>query len=329
MNAEREPARSRFLPAFVLIPILAAMAGLFAGSYSFAMAHPTPHRVPIGVVDEAPAVDPFLTRLDAGLSTQLEEHRFATRDAAVAAVERQHIFAVLQAGPGGRGVTLELVPAAGASVARVLAAAAPGAAAQAGVPLTVTSLKPLQPGDPQGLAIFYITLAAIIIGFVGSGQLSLHAPALRPLERIAAIVAFSVLGGFAICAVVDWGLHVLRLPFWESWGILTLTMVTSALVFTMFHILCGRWAILPTWALMVLLGNPSSGGAVSWPLLPQPLGAIGRWLPPGASVNAQHNAIYFYGHQYAFPFLVLIGWALLAVVVFWTWRYRSRPRTSS
>ncbi|MFF3564495.1 ABC transporter permease [Streptomyces sp. NPDC002574] len=325
MNAERESVCSRFLPALVLIPILAAMAGLFAGSYSFAMAHPTPHRVPVGVVDDAPAVGSFVSRLDAGLSTQLEERRFATRAAAVAAVERQHIFAVLQAGPGGRGVTLELVPAAGASVARVLATAAPGAAAQAGVPLTVTSLKPLQPGDPQGLAIFYITLAAIIVGFVGSGQLTAHAPDLRPLERLAAIVAFSALGGFAICAVVDWGLDVLHLPFWESWGILTLTMVTSALVFTMFHILCGRWAILPTWALMVLLGNPSSGGAVSWPLLPQPLGTIGRWLPPGASVNAQHNAIYFYGHQYAFPFLVLIGWALLAAAVFWIQRFRRRP----
>ncbi|MFD3453332.1 ABC transporter permease [Streptomyces sp. NPDC058691] len=325
MNKLSEFAHSRFRPALVLVPILAAMAGLFAGSYSFAMAHPTPHRVPIAVVNESPAVRTFASGLDAGLSTQLEERPFATRAAAVEAVEQQHVFAVLQAGPGGKGVALELVPAAGASVARVLAAAAPAAAAQARVPLTLTSLKPLQPGDPQGLAIFYISLAAVIIGFVGAGQLTVHAPDLRPLERLAAILAYSVLGGFAICAVVDWGLHVLRLPFWESWGILSMTMVTSALVFTMFHILCGRWAILPTWALMVLLGNPSSGGAVSWPLLPQPLGAVGRWLPPGASVNAQHNAIYFYGHQYAFPFLVLTGWAALAAAVFWTWRRRRYP----
>jgi hypothetical protein len=73
---------------------------------------------------------------------------------------------------------------------------------------------------------------------------------------------------------------------------------------------------------MVLLGNPSSGGAVSWPLLPSLLGHIGRWLPPGASVNAQHTAVYYQGHQFVFPYLVLAGWALLSCTVFWVWRHR-------
>jgi hypothetical protein len=79
---------------------------------------------------------------------------------------------------------------------------------------------------------------------------------------------------------------------------------------------------LPTWGLMVLLGNPSSGGAVSWPLLPSLLGHIGRWLPPGASVNALHTAVYFRDAQHAFPYLVLLGWALASTVIFWVWRNR-------
>ncbi|HLL33127.1 MAG TPA: ABC transporter permease, partial [Streptomyces sp.] len=101
-----------------------------------------------------------------------------------------------------------------------------------------------------------------------------------------------------------------------------LTMFTSGMVFTMFNTLIGRWAMLPTWGVMVLVGNPSSGGAVSWPLLPSVLGAIGRWLPPGASVNAQHTAVYFPGHQHALPFLVLTGWALLSCGVFLNWSHR-------
>jgi hypothetical protein len=316
---------SRFRPALVIVLLLAVGAGLFAGSYSFAMAHPTPHHVPVGVVDDSPELRKFVARMDSGLSTQLEQRRFATRAGAVAAVDRQHVFAVLQTSRGGQGVSLDLVPAAGASVARVLAAAAPGAAAEAGVRLTLGNLKPLQPGDPQGLAIFYITLAAVIVGFLGAVQLTVHASDLRPLERFLTIVTYSVLGSLSIVAMVDWGLHVLRLPFPESWGILTLTMVTSALVFTAFYMLFGRWAILPTWLLMVLLGNPSSGGAVSWLLLPEPLGAVGRWLPPGASVNAQHNAIYFPDNQYAFPYLVLFGWAVVAAAVSWIWRRRRYP----
>jgi hypothetical protein len=90
----------------------------------------------------------------------------------------------------------------------------------------------------------------------------------------------------------------------------------------MFNTLFGRWAMIPTWGLMVLLGNPSSGGAVSWPLLPSVLGRIGRWLPPGGSVNAQHTAVYFGGYQHVFPFLVLTAWALLSTTIFWVWRHR-------
>jgi hypothetical protein len=61
---------------------------------------------------------------------------------------------------------------------------------------------------------------------------------------------------------------------------------------------------------------------VSWPLLPSALGAIGRWLPPGASVNAQHTAVYFPGHQHVLPFLVLAGWSLLSCGVFLNWSHR-------
>jgi len=189
----------------------------------------------------------------------------------------------------------------------------------------------MQSGDPQGLALFYISLAAVIVGFMGAIQLSVHARSLNPTERIAFTAAYALLGGFTIYAVVDLMLGVVRMPFPQSWLTLALTMFTSGMVFTMFNTLMGRWAILPTWVVMVLVGNPSSGGAVSWPLLPSPLGEIGRWLPPGASVNAQHTAVYFAGHQHPFPYLVLAGWAVAGTAVFWTWRHRhpgGRERTA-
>lgn len=39
-------------------------------------------------------------------------------------------------------------------------------------------------------------------------------------------------------------------------------------------ILIGRWAIVPTYLLFVVLGNSSSRGAVSPPLLPEPFGFL-------------------------------------------------------
>ncbi|MDT3396138.1 ABC transporter permease [Streptomyces sp. B1866] len=320
---------SPFLPATVLLLIVSAAAGLFAGSYTYAFANPTPHDIPTAVVgDGGGRGRAFVDGMEKALDASLKTRAYDSYGQARRAVEEQNAFAVLRTDGGGGGggarpeVRMDVAGAAGAQVAQVLTDTAPKVAREVGVRVRIHDIKPLQKGDPRGLALFYISLAAVIVGFIGATQLSVHARALNPAERIAFTAAYALLGGFTIAAVVDWGLGAVDLPFAESWLILALTMFTSGMVFTMFNTLVGRWAILPTWGLMVMLGNPSSGGAVSWPLLPSPLGLIGRWLPPGASVNAQHTAVYFGGYQHAFPFLVLGGWSLVACAVFWTWRHR-------
>ncbi|NGO74616.1 ABC transporter permease [Streptomyces sp. YC504] len=312
-----------FLPATVLLFILAAAAGLFAGSYTYSMANPTPRHIPTAVVGawDSGRSEQFVAGMEKALNASLELKPYADGKAAREAVDDQRVFAVLQHGNGDR-VTLDVAGASGSSVAQLLQQAAPKVGKQVGVPVTVRDIKPMQPGDPRGLAIFYISLAAVIIGFVGAIQLSVHARDLNPTERIGFTAAYALLGGFTIAAVVDWLLDAVDLPFVQSWLILALTMFTSGMVFTMFNTLFGRWAMIPTWGLMVLIGNPSSGGAVSWPLLPSPLGILGQWLPPGASVNAQHTAVYFAGHQHVFPYLVLGAWAVVSSAVFWTWRHR-------
>ncbi|MEV0993991.1 ABC transporter permease [Nonomuraea sp. NPDC050202] len=320
---------SPYFPATVIVLILAAAAGLFAGSYTYAMADPAPHRVPVAVVGvshETVRGRAFAAGLEQALDASLALSFGSSFEQAVQAVEEQRVFGVIAV--RGDHVTLNVSSASGASVAQLLTEAAPKVAPRVGVRLTVRDIKPLQRGDPRGLALFYITLAAVVIGFIGAAQLSVNADALAAGERIAFTLAYAALGALSIVAVVDWGLGALDLPLLESWFILALTMFASGMVFTMFNTLVRRWAMVPTWGLMVLLGNPSSGGAVSWPLLPSPLGEIGRWLPPGASINAQHTAVYFGGHQRPAPFLVLAAWALVSCVVFLIWRDR-HPRGRS
>ncbi|GAA1722143.1 ABC transporter permease [Streptomyces yatensis] len=315
--------RTPFFPATVIVLLISAGAGLFAGSYTFAFANPTPRNIPTAIVttdDDSAVRNQFLTGMEKALNASLKLHPYPSYAKAHWSLEEQRVFAILRA--RDHGVELDVAGAAGATVAQVLSQAGSRVGRASGVPVTVRDLKPLQPGDPRGLAVFYISLAATIIGFLGAIQLSVNAAGLNPAERIGFNVAYAMLGAFSIAAIVDWGLKALQLPFAESWAILALTMFTSGLVFSMFNVLFGRWALLPTWGVMVILGNPSSGGAVSWPLLPSLLGTVGRWLPPGASVNAQHTAIYFPHHQHPFPFLVLGGWSVVSAVVFWTWRHR-------
>ncbi|MFF4623427.1 ABC transporter permease [Nonomuraea jabiensis] len=325
LHSTRDGLR-RIMPAIVITVIVAVAAGLFAGSYSFNLTRPTPHRVPVGTLVHHRVDARFITAWDDRLNTELVVRVYPDEASALRAVDAQEVFALVRNMAGSdHGVALQLVPAAGASVARVLQQQAPAAARTAGVSLHTTALHPLQAGDPQGLAIFYLTLAAVVLGLIGAAQLSAHAGQLRLRETVLAIACYSALGALAICAVVDWMLHVLDLPVVESWAILAFTMFTCGLVFTAFHVLVGRWAILPTWLLLVMVGNPSSGGAVSTSLLPEPTRTLGRWLPPGASVSAQHTAIYFNGHQHITPFLTLAVWCTAAGTTAWVWHRRHPP----
>ncbi|MER5407502.1 ABC transporter permease [Streptomyces sp. NPDC002769] len=315
-------ARTPYLPATVLVFLVSAVAGVFAWSYTYAFANPTPHRVPTAVIGPPDAAHgAFLTGMETALGASLVVHRYPGYAQAREAVEKQTVFAIFDVRQR-RTVTVDVSSASGASVAAVLEQAAQTAGRAVGTDVVVRDIKPNQRGDPRGLAIFYISLAAVVVSFVGAIQLSVHAKELGAGARIAFTVAYSLLGAFAIAAVVDWGLGALELPFVAVWLTLALTMYAASTVFLMFMVLIGRWALIPTWCLTVLIGNPSSGGAVSWPLLPTFLGLVGRWLPTGAAIGAIHTEVYFPGYLHAFPFLVLTGWALASTMVFCLLRHR-------
>ena len=85
----------------------------------------------------------------------------------------------------------------------------------------------------------------------------------------------------------------------------------------------GRWAILPTCLFVVVLGNASSGGAVSPPLLPPAFAFFSSGFPQASTVTALRDAIYFTHHQHARPIAVLATWAILLFAA-WLWVSR-RP----
>jgi hypothetical protein len=105
----------------------------------------------------------------------------------------------------------------------------------------------------------------------------------------------------------------LDLPILEAWGILALQLAAVASFASLMTVLMGRWALVPVWLFFVVLGNSSSGGAVSPPLLPRPLGFVSQWLPSGATVTALRDAVYFRDYQHVRPVAVLVAWAAVLV----------------
>jgi hypothetical protein len=322
--AVRPPHRN----ALVIIGIAAVMGGLFCTAYSLALGRATPHQIGVGLVGR-PAERPALVgALERAAGGGLAFRPYPSARAAEAAIDQQAEYGALVLAPGAPRLLLS--SASGASVARVLGQAAMRASQALGKPLPVVDLHPLPPGDPSGLIEFYATLAASIIGFITVLQLRVHAPGIGLGGWLALILVLAVATGLVLALVVGPLINALPGPFPELWYALGAEVAVAALVCSVLIVLIDRWAIIPAWLLFVILGNTSAGGAVAPPLLPPVYGFIGRFLPPGATVDIIRTAVYFRGYQHAGPFIVQAVWlacalAALLISVRLLGRLPSRP----
>ncbi|MGW7062717.1 hypothetical protein ACWGHM_30000 [Streptomyces sp. NPDC054904] len=78
-----------------------------------------------------------------------------------------------------------------------------------------------------------------------------------------------------------------------------------------------------TIAVVVLFGNPSSGGANGVPYLPAFWRDIGPYLPPRSAYILLRNTIYFDGHGITQALIVLLLLAVPAVARVLLYRFRT------
>jgi hypothetical protein len=151
-------------------------------------------------------------------------------------------------------------------------------------------------------------IAATILGFITMFQLRANVKTLTLGRWLGCLLVLAVIGGAALSFVTGPVLHALQTPFGELWLLTSLQIAVAASFNSTMLVLMHRWAIIPTWVVFILLGNTSSGGAVSASLLPQPFAFLNHALPSGATVSAIHAATYFPESQRPLPFIVLGLW---------------------
>jgi hypothetical protein len=302
----RAATRHPYRTALTIIAITITMASLLVVSYSLALARPVPHHIPAGLVGDAAARPALVARLEAATHGGLAFRRYRSVAEAKRAIDEQRIFAALVLEPPRP--RLLIASAAGSSVARVLQTAGLQIAQRTSPRLSVVDLHPLPAGDPEGLVVFYATLAATILGFITVFQLRTNVPGMSRRDWLVCIAVLAVCGGLVITLATDPVIGALRGPFPELWAAFAAQIATAALFTATMLTLVGRWAMLPTWALLVVLGNPSSGGAVAIPLLPAYDRFLGRFMPNAATVETIRNAVYFRDAQHLEPILTQALW---------------------
>nr|WP_205616103.1 ABC transporter permease [Streptomyces harenosi] len=287
----------------LLVPALVALA-LWA--FAWPAARTAPRDLPVGVAGPAAAaarVERQLTQRDGAF----EVHRYADEAAARAAIEDRTVYGAIVV--TDRGPALLTASAAGPVVAQSLHQAVAQQTSAAGTPLRTVDVVAAPAGDPRGAALGATVLPLTLAGVATGAAVAL--PGLRGVRAVAALTTVSALVGAVAAALAHGWLGVVTGNWWAVAGVFALSTLAASAAVAGLGALLGRPGAVLGGLVLVLLGNPFSGAASAPALLPEPAGAIGQWLPPGAGASLLRSVSFFDGAAAAGPALTLTWWAVL------------------
>ncbi|MFF0584543.1 ABC transporter permease [Streptomyces sp. NPDC003781] len=300
------PAARTMLVVIVMVPVAIAVA-LWA--FAWPNARIAPHDLPVGVAGPAAAAAPLQQQLE-GQDGAFEVHRYDDESAARGAIENRHVYGAVVVTP--QGPKLLTASAAGPVVAQLLSSAV-AHQAPAGSRLQTVDVVAAPEADPRGSVLGSSALPLALAGVAAGSLVTLLG--LRGVRAATALVGAAALVGLAAAAIADSWLGVLTGNWWAEAGALGLMALAAGAAVAGFAALLGRAGIGVGALLVVLLGNPWSGVTSAPELLPEPVGAIGQLLPPGAGGTLLRSVAFFDGSGAGTPIVTLGTWAVLGLLV--------------
>ncbi|MGW0930507.1 hypothetical protein [Streptomyces sp. NPDC002644] len=310
-NPETPPPAPRPAAGKLITVVLGLTALVVAMLVAFALpaVNGGPQDIPIGVTGPARATA-GLERATAG--TEWEVTRYRDAGELTAAVEDREIVGGIAVTPSG--VTLYQATAAAPQAAAALTAMATGAAERQQARLTVEDLAPFPADDPRGAGFSAAALPMVFGGIVPAIVLARLFPT-RTGVRLAGATLFSVAAGFAVAAMLQFGIGSLAGDYWVNALGLSLGIAALALTLLGLEAVFGLPGFGVGAALMMLLANPLSGFASGPHWLPGGWADLGQLLPPGASGSLLRANAFFDGAGATGPALVLAGWVVLGTAL--------------
>ncbi|MFF4787056.1 ABC transporter permease [Streptomyces griseorubiginosus] len=298
-------ATRRLIAVVVLVPLLAALA-LWA--FAWPAARTAPRDLPLGVAGPATATAQ-LEQQFARHEGAFEIHRYADEAAARSAIENRDVYGAVVVTPEGP----ELLTASAASpvVAQLLRQAVTEQATAKGSEVKTIDVVATPASDPRGAALSSSVLPLALAGLVAGAVVTLLG--LRGFRAVAALTVAAALVGVVAAALAHSWLGALTGNWWAEAGTLGLATLAVSAAVAGLAALVGPAGIGAVAFLVMFLGNPFSGAASAPQLLPEPVGAVGQWLPPGASASLLRSVSFFDGAAATGPALTLTWWAVLGL----------------
>ncbi|AZQ33173.1 ABC transporter permease [Streptomyces cyaneochromogenes] len=301
----RNAASRRLVAVVVLVPVLAALA-LWA--FAWPAARTAPRDLPLGVAGPAAAtaqVERQLARQDGAF----EIHRYAGEAAAREAVEDRTVYGAVVV--TAQGPKLLTASAASPTVAQLLQQAVERQAAAAGTEVRTVDVVPAPQTDPRGAALNASVLPLALAGMAAGAAVTLLG--LRGVRAVSALVGAAALIGVITTALAHSWLEVLAGDWWAEAGVFALSTLAVSAAVAGLAALIGPAGIGLVSFVVMFLGNPFSGASSAPQMLPEPVGTIGQWLPPGAGASLLRSVSFFDGAAATGPTLTLAWWAALGL----------------
>ncbi|MFC8985050.1 DUF3533 domain-containing protein [Streptomyces sp. NPDC057115] len=293
-----------------------ALGVLFITSYAGAFHDPRPKEIPLGVVAPAPEAKALVAELK-----KLPGNPVSPRVLGSAEEARQHImerklYGALVIEPDKSSDQLLLASAAGPPAAEALRKAVEQfeAAQQPPRSVAATDIVPVGRGDSLGLSAFYLVVGWCVAGYLCASLLAISfgfrmTSMRQAVIRLAALAVYAIGCGLLGTVVIGPILGAMPGSVVDLWWVGALTVFAVGSVTFGFQGVAGVVGIGLTILIVVIAGNPSSGGVYPYPMLPTFWREIGPALPTGAGVWSTRSIAYFANHAMLGPLLTLAAWA--------------------
>ena len=279
-----------------------------------------PRDLPVVVAGPAPAANAVAERLRTERPGAFDVTTAPDAAAADQALRDRTAYAAFVVTPSGP--SLHIASAASPTVATLLTQAAQQLSN--GQPVPVVDVVPAPTDDPRG-AGFASGFLPLLLTSAAAGVALLFAVRSHA-ARLVGLLAFAVLAGLVATALLRW-LGVLTGDYLREAGVVSLlALAISATVSGLGAVLGGPGVGLGA-LLGFLLGNPISGLTSAPELLPQPWGAVGQYLPPGAAATLLRSVAFFDSAKARMPLIVLAAWGAGGLLLTAVGHYRDRRRS--
>ncbi|MBF6361731.1 hypothetical protein IU447_16590 [Nocardia farcinica] len=240
--------------------------------------------------------------------------------AARAAIADREVYGAIVTGEGAPRTLV--ASAASPAVAQQLTAMAQQlSGAQGGA---VEDVVAADPDDPRGAAFGAMVLPLVMSGIAAGVLLSLLVTGSG--ARLAGVATFGVAGGLLSMALAQGWLSALPGSYPALAAVAGLASFGVACAIVGLNAVIGRAGIGLGALTMLLIGNPFSAATSAPELLPQPWGALGQLLPPGAASSLLRSVAFFDGAGATKPLVVLLVWAACGIALLGVAALRERAR---